>query len=69
MMRETSINREHAHKILERAGWECEEIEDEMNRGTDYWLQTNDDGDEHLVAYGEDEPVVTNLERMSWLSP
>jgi hypothetical protein len=68
-MRETSVSRERARKILERAGWNEKEIKDEMSRGTDYWLQTDDDGDEHLVAYGEDEPVATNMERMSWLSP
>jgi hypothetical protein len=69
MTTQTSISREHARKILERAGWDEESIEDELGRGTDYWLDTDEDGEESLIAYGEEEPVAVNGSRMSWLNP
>jgi hypothetical protein len=66
---ETRISREHAQKILELAGWSPEDIREEIDRGQDYYLVTDSDGDEHLWGYGEDEPTWTNHTTTSWYSP
>jgi hypothetical protein len=62
-MRESSISREHARKILASLN-----RLDEYDPLNDYYLVTDENG-EHLWIGGMDQPEATNADNMSWYTP
>ena len=62
-MTESSISREKARAILAASG----ELAD-YDPLADYYVVTDDVGQEMLVVWGQDMPLTTNRTATSWLS-